>query len=132
MATSSAEAELKAVCKGVSELIQCCHVAEFLCGERPSLSLGVDAGACRGILMRQGAGALKHLGVRQLWVQEAIVDYKVRVDKIGRDSNLADFLCSPGKEATLETRLTEFGCVCFGSPQAIDVLLAPSLQGVRS
>ena len=129
VATSSAEAELKAVCKGVSELIQCYHVGNFLANFTYRLSLHIDASACRGILLRQGAGALKHLSVRQLWVQEAIQDYQVDVQKIDRGVNLADFLCSPGKESTLDERVAEFNCRCLGMSVAYLARELMSLQG---
>ena len=111
IALSSAEAELKSVCKGYAELIHMRNVVEFLRGAAPSLVSNTDASACRGIMLRQGSGPVKHLSIRQLWVQEAVQDYQVHVQKFRRDENLADFLCSPGKEAMLVIRLSEFGCV---------------------
>ena len=46
------------------------------------------------MLLRQGAGKLKHLSVRTLWVQQAIQDFDVAVLKIPREHNHADVLCS--------------------------------------
>ena len=80
-------------------------------GEALNVLHGTDASACRGILLRHGAGTLKHLSVRQLWVQEALEDYEIVTRKIRRAHNLADFLCSPGKESELIQRLEEFGCI---------------------
>ena len=109
IATSSAVAELKASCKGYSELLQLFNIAAFCQTTPKSLSHGLDASACKGVLLRQGAGPLKHLDIRQLWVQEVIRDYSITVVKISRAENLADFLCSPRNECELAKRITEFG-----------------------
>ena len=69
-----------------------------------------DASACRGIMLRQGSGPVKHLSIRQLWVQEVVCDYSVDVQKMRREDNLADFLCSPCKEILHCSRLSDFGC----------------------
>ena len=61
-------------------------------------------------MLRQGSGPVKHLSIRQLWVQEAVHEHQVDVQKMRRDENLADFLCSPSKEALHMTRLSDFGC----------------------
>ena len=54
----------------------------------------LDANAAKGIAHRQGAGQLKHLDVRILWIQECILLDKVQVTKIPREINCADQLCS--------------------------------------
>ena len=109
IATSSGVAELKSSCKGISELILMRNVATFM-GPAPSLVHCTDANANKGILLRQGAGPVKHLDIRQLWVQEAIQDYQIQVVKIPRENNPSDFLCSPSRESELETRVAEFSC----------------------
>ena len=100
IAVSSAEAELKAACKGVSELLLLSNIARHVTGRQVTLSHLLDASACRGIMFREGAGPIKHLDIRQLWVQEVTRDRKIEVVKVPRKMNLADFLCSPAKEHT--------------------------------
>ena len=116
IATSSAVAELKASCKGLSELLGLVHVGEFLRQTGYALDHNLDASATKGILLRQGAGAIKHLSVRQLWTQEVIVDYKITVHKIPREQNPADSMCSPGSELTMDERLTQLGNVVRPRP----------------
>ena len=70
VATSSAEAELKATCKGVAECLALREIVEFLLQEPCCMQHFTDASACIGILKRKGAGPVKHLSVRQLWTQE--------------------------------------------------------------
>ena len=54
----------------------------------------VDASACKAILMRKGAGSIKHLETKDLWVQEAIRRKGIVVVKVDRKLNLADSLAS--------------------------------------
>ena len=44
--------------------------------------------------MRRGSGAVKHLSTKDLWVQEAIKRFGLRVEHIDRSVNVADSLAS--------------------------------------
>ena len=57
--------------KGISEICGFTNLAEEL-GFDFGIRHLLDASATKGILMRTGAGKIKHLTVRQLWVQEAV------------------------------------------------------------
>ena len=65
VALSSAEAELNASVKGLSEMMGVCHLylefsrCELVC------RLFTDASACKGMRMRQGSGQIKHLSTEQ-------------------------------------------------------------------
>ena len=115
IAVSSAEAELKAACKGVSELLLLSNIAHHATGRKVELSHSLDASACRGIMFREGAGPIKHLDIRQLWVQEVIRDRLIEVIKIPRKQNLADFLCFPAKEHTWRDCLMNYSCWTLSS-----------------
>ena len=96
IARSSGEAELKSACKGMNEGLGLLHLANFLLPQDTwSLSLAVDANAAIGMVHRQGAGDLKHLTVRTLWVQEAVKETGTTVLKVPRAINWSDALCSP-------------------------------------
>ena len=85
VAPSSAIAELKSACKGYAELLLLKHVRDFMEDTPTSLqSHAIDASAAKGIILRQGAGPVKYLSVRQLWIQEAVKDYGIQVYKIDR------------------------------------------------
>ena len=94
IAVSSAEAELKAACKGVSELLLLSNIAKHLTGREITLTHSLDASACRGVMFREGAGPIKHLDIRQLWVQEIVRERTIEVIKIPRKQNHAYFLLS--------------------------------------
>ena len=94
IARSSAEAELKSTCKGLGEVIGLKQVVDFFSGVKFAITLTIDAQATFGLLLRQGAGALTHLDIRTLWIQEALKEWSVGVYKVPRKHNIADALCS--------------------------------------
>ena len=71
VALSSCEAELNASLKGAVERLNAQGLAKGF-GDDPSLELRTDASAARGVIMRQGVGKIRHLHVKQLWLQEKV------------------------------------------------------------
>ena len=91
VALLSCEAELSAIVKGLAEgklLNGVCELFEEPC----NLEVVTDSSAAKGVVLRSGAGKLKHLSVKQLWVQEFITEEKVKVSKTPRELNPADGL----------------------------------------
>ena len=70
------------------------QIVEFLRNEPCEIIHATDASACIGIIKRKGAGKLKHLIVRQLWLQDVSRRPDVQTRKIARCDNPADALCS--------------------------------------
>ena len=111
VALSSGEAELNAAVKGVSEgigIIELCLELGFEIG----MKLATDATVCKSILLRHGAGKIKHLTTKQLWVQGAIETYKMKIVKVPRDSNGADLLTHGCSVEDLRRHLKLFGLRC--------------------
>ena len=91
VALSSGEAELNAVLKGSAEGM---HIKEIE-KERGNLietEVRSDSGACIGTVSRKGVGKIKHLEVKQLWVQERVAEKRIKIIKIPREQNPADHL----------------------------------------
>ena len=61
-------------------------------GVETGLHLLGDSSASYGTLQRQGAGRIKHLQTRQLWLQEKVHGKEVSIEKIPREYNWADLL----------------------------------------
>jgi hypothetical protein len=91
VALSSAEAELSALVKAISESLGIMNMLKDM-GKSYSCSVFTDSSAANGIVHRLGAGKIKHLEARQLWVQNVVADKEVLVKKIPRDYNLSDAL----------------------------------------
>ena len=90
IALSSGEAELNAAVKGISELIGVMELLRELEVEVNEPTLETDASACKGMLLRRGAGRVKHLSTKQLWVQGAIEAHAIQVHQVPREVNVAD------------------------------------------
>ena len=71
---------------------QRCEEWETICASitLSSLPLCLDTTAGKGVLMRKGAGSVKHLDVQSLWVQECIKSRNVVMFKIAREDSPAD------------------------------------------
>ena len=91
VALSSGEAELYACNKSATESL----VFKQLCvdlGDNKSIHCHVDASACKGMVMREGAGKAKHIDVAELWLQEKITEGRLVVHKVARERNCSDAL----------------------------------------
>ena len=91
VALSSGEAELNAMLKAGCEGLSMKYLLEEI-GEEKRLHLRGDSSASHGTLNRLGAGRIKHLHTRQLWLQERVFSGEVSVEKVGRSINWADAL----------------------------------------
>ena len=88
---SPAEAELNASIRAGQEGLCLSHVLSVL--ENPhGVHLYGDSSAAQGIAQRTGCGKVKHLSIRQLWVQERVELGDLKVHKIPRAVNLSDAL----------------------------------------
>ena len=74
------------------------------------IRIHVDASACKGILLHQGAGQVQHLTTKQLNVHGAVQAYGIEVLRVVGTQNWADFLTHPtaGEELTAELSLMHF------------------------
>ena len=68
-----------------------------------------DASACWFMELRRGAGSVKPLSLKVLWVQEAIRENEVEVIHIGRLVNAAHLLASPARPSELTGGLEMLG-----------------------
>ena len=95
VARNSGEAELKASCTGIAELLGMHALSELMRNDQKwPMKHCLDASATVGMLQRQGSGQLKHLDVRSLWVQEAIAEHGIQICKVPRSENMSDALAS--------------------------------------
>ena len=91
IALSSGEAELNAALKGGTELIGARTLLHEL-GVEAQLEILGDSTACHGTLHREGTGRIKHLELKQLWLQAHVKSGSIKYTKIDRSRNPADSL----------------------------------------
>ena len=109
---SSGEAELFSANVGLSQFAGVVNLQREMYSRdfgKGLLSHGTDASACRGILLRRGAGAIKHLEVRDLWGQEMVRKYGIEVRKLPRVENPSDLLASATDAKAFEKHLEKLG-----------------------
>ena len=125
IALSSAEAELNACVKGLSELLGLSNLIGEVLRLVPSLRLCTDASACRGMLLRHGVGTVKHLSVKQLWSQEVVHNFCVQIDRVARAENPADLLRHSVSFPVVESQLARLSVYRDGRGVR-ELALAPS------
>ena len=91
IALSSAEAELSASIKAGCESLGVKYMSEEL-GRGHSVDIFGDSSANHGIAHRSGSGKMKHLNIRQLWLQERVHLGHLKFTKVPREINLSDAL----------------------------------------
>jgi hypothetical protein len=101
LATSSGEAELYAAVKGGAELLGMQSLAADL-GVYVKARLKVDAKATIGMVHRTGLGKLRHVEVGNLWIQGAVKNGSIQVDKVLGSENVADLMTKHLDKATMD------------------------------
>ena len=94
IALSPCEAKLNAALKGAVEGLNVQRLAASM-GDELTLELRTDASAARGVILRQGVGKVRHLQVKQLWLQENVAAGELSIVKFPRVYNCADALTHP-------------------------------------
>ena len=92
VALSSAEAELHEIVQGAARGLFVRHVIETLVEHPPAVIIATDSSAAQGITSRLGAGRVRHLEAKELWIQEKARSNEILVKKIGTDGNRADLM----------------------------------------
>ena len=107
VALSSAEAEFYAMIEGVIKVKGVASVAEEVGFEIASMvvELGTDSSAAKSFVARQGLGRMKHLEVRDLWLQQEVKEGKVKVVKIPGTKNAADLMTKILSKGKINERL---------------------------
>ena len=110
-ALSSAEAELYAMIEGVTRakgLKNLAHEVGFL-GISNVIKLGTDSSAAKSFVCRRGLGKMRHLEIRDLWLQKEVADGKLEVSKIDGDKNPADLMTKILSVREIASRLAKMG-----------------------
>ena len=110
VALSSAEAELNAAVKAGQEGLGMSNLLAEL-GVEVHIQLQGESSANHGIITRQGTGKVKHLSVRQLWLQEQTSLGRVSHIKIPRLQNGADALTHHWTKAEGELHFPTFSVI---------------------
>ena len=102
VALSSGEAEYYALTRGVAAGRMSQQIWEII-GYKLPLVAKTDSSAGKGIAQRKGVGKLKHLEIRELWLQDYVQQGKVQIRKEPTATNVADL----GTKALNGPRISE-------------------------
>ena len=106
-ALSSAEAELYAMVEGATRAKGLLSLVRELGYDEVSnvIRLGADRSAAKSFVCRRGLGKMRHLELRDLWIQKEVREGKLEVSKIGGDENPADLMTKLLSLEEIEVRL---------------------------
>ena len=88
-ALSSGEAEFYAIIEGASRSLGVQALMDDL-GFECKVRMKSDSSAGRAISLRKGTGKLRHLQVKYLWIQDALFEKRLTIDKVKGTDNPAD------------------------------------------
>ena len=110
---SSAESGYTSLLKGGTEGLGTQSLILEL-GDPLQLVLWTDSSAGRSIANRQGHGKVKHIEIKDLWLQQSVKHKKFRVNKIAGTENSSDILTKNVPRALLDKHLEKLGFVDRG------------------
>ena len=73
------------------------------------LQLHTDSSAAKSFVSRKGLGKMKHLEIRDLWLQREVALGKVKVNKVDGLKNPADLMTKYLRKEEIEVRLQLMG-----------------------
>ena len=73
------------------------------------MQLHTDSSAAKSFVSRKGLGKMKHLEIRDLWLQREVALGKVGVNKVDGTKNPADLMTKYLRKEEIESRLELMG-----------------------
>ena len=88
---SSAKSEYYSMVRCASEALGLANVIREL-GHKAEVRIWTDAAAARGLALRSGSGAIKHMETKYYWLQQKQKNKELSIEKIRTDDNTADLM----------------------------------------
>ena len=110
VALSSAEAEFYAMIEAIIRakgVLYVMHELGFVVTDR--IQLFTDSSAAKSFVSRKGLGKMKHIEIRDLWLQREVGLGKVIVNKVDGPRNPADLMTKYLKRWEIDLRLKLMG-----------------------
>ena len=106
-ALSSAEAEFYAMIEAVTRAKGLLSLASEMgfSGLSNIVHLGTDSSAAKSFVSRRGWGKMRHIEIRDLWLQKEVLEGKVLVSKVLGTENPADLMTKLSSVSDIVTRL---------------------------
>ena len=93
-ALSSAEAELYGMVEGITRAkgLRTLAYELGLRSLRNAIRLGTDSSAAKSFVSRRGLGKMRHIDIRELWIQKEVNEGRIVVRKVWGTENPADLM----------------------------------------
>ena len=109
IALSSGESEFYGIVQAACHGLEVKGVYEDL-GIPMKIRICTDSSAAKSIASRRGVGKVRHIDVRELWVQERTQRGDIEIVKVRGEDNLADILTKHVPRYLLDKHLRGIGC----------------------
>ena len=110
MTVASAETNFYAMVDAVLKVKWLTVVSQeigFTAMEGGGVFLGSDRSAAKSFVSRRGLGEMRHIEIRDLWLQREVMKGLVKIEKIPGDDNRADLMTKFVNAETIDRRLKE-------------------------
>ena len=108
IALSSGESEFYGIVKAATQGLGAKGLFEDL-GVTVEVQVNTDSNAAKSIASRRGAGKVRHIEVRELWVQDRVARGDLILRKVKGEDNLADILTKHVGRSILDKHLRTIG-----------------------
>ena len=109
IALSSGESEFYGIVQAACHGLGIKGVLEDL-GVPIKIRIRTDSSAAKSIASRRGVGKVRHIDVRELWVQERTQRGDIEIVKVKGEDNIADILTKHVPRDLLDKHLKNIGC----------------------
>jgi hypothetical protein len=75
------------------------------------VQINTDSSTGKSVASRRGAGKIRHLDTRELWIQERVAKGDIVIEKVRGEDNVADGLTKHVDKAKMEQFMKECGFV---------------------
>ena len=110
IALSSGEPEFYGIVKAAAMGLGRRGLMEDL-GVEVEVQVNTDSSAAKSITSRKGAGRVRHIEVRELWVQDRVSKGELKIVKVRGEDNVADGLTKHVDKPKMEQYLKACGLV---------------------
>ena len=96
-------------------------------GMSVEVQVNTDSSAAKSITARKGAGRVRHIEVRELWVHERVAKGELKIVKVREEDNVADGLTKLVDKQKIEQYMRVCGIVKRSGRHELSPLLGESV-----
>ena len=126
IALSSGESDFYGIVKAAAMGLGMTGLMEDL-GVEVEVQVNADSSAATSITARKGAGRVRHIEVRELWVQGRVAKGELKIVKVKGEDNVADGLTQHADKQNMEQYMKACGIVRRSGRHELSPMLGESV-----